>query len=182
MSEPIIIKKYANRRLYNTDTSSYITLEDLSEMVKKGRDFEVVDAKTGTDMTRSVLAQIIFEEESKGAAMLPINFMRQIIRFYDHALSTAVPHYLETAMEAFAENQQTLQEKTASLFGPFGLDKSFDTMAKLQQHNMEILQKNFEMFNPFLRGNNTTNEESEVAQLNAEIARLQKQINTLKQK
>lgn len=179
MTEPVIIKKYANRRLYNTDTSSYITLEDLSQMVKAGRNFEVVDAKTGEDMTRGVLAQIIFEQESKGTAMLPINFMRQIIQFYDHALSTAVPHYLETAMDAFSENQQSFQQNTQNFMGPFGFSQSLETMEKIRQQNMEILQKNMEFFNPFLKATTQT-QDDQISELAEEISRLEKKLAELK--
>ncbi|HBC55135.1 MAG TPA: polyhydroxyalkanoate synthesis repressor PhaR, partial [Alphaproteobacteria bacterium] len=106
-TEPVIIKKYANRRLYNTASSRYVTLEQLSEMVKSGEEFRVLDAKTDEDITRSVLTQIIFEEENKGQNLLPVNFLRQLIQMYGNALQPFVPSYLETAMETFLRNQET---------------------------------------------------------------------------
>ena len=114
---PIIIKKYANRRLYNTDTSSYITLEQLCDMVKEGVEFEVRDARTGDDITRQVLAQIIFEEENKGQHLLPIQFLRQLIRFYGDSLQAFIPSYLEMSMESFAKNQNDMRKKFADALG-----------------------------------------------------------------
>jgi len=107
-TEPIVIKKYANRRLYNTDTSSYVTLDDLCEMVKVGSEFIVYDAKSGEDLTRQILTQIIFEEESHGEHLLPINFLRSIIGFYDNSLKGFVPHYLESTMQTFSKNQEKM--------------------------------------------------------------------------
>ena len=106
---PIIIKKYANRRLYNTARSSYVTLDHLAEMVREGEDFVVYDAKSGEDITRSVLTQIIFEEEAKGRNLLPVNFLRQLIRLYGDALQGIVPSYLESAMETFSHNQERMR-------------------------------------------------------------------------
>ena len=108
---PIIIKKYANRRLYYTQTSSYVTLEHLCEMVKEGVEFEVRDARTGEDITRTVLAQIIFDEENKGQHLLPIQFLRQLIRFYGDSLQTFVPSYLELSMENFTKNQEDMRKR-----------------------------------------------------------------------
>src|SRR6185312_1488774 len=105
---PVIIKKYANRRLYNTQTSSYVTLDHLAAMVKEGTEFEVQDARTGEDITRSVLTQIIFEEEAKGQNLLPIKFLRQLIRFYGDSLQAFVPGYLDMSMESFTKNQGEL--------------------------------------------------------------------------
>src|SRR3978361_635768 len=106
-NQPVIVKKYANRRLYDTESSSYITLENLAEMVRKDRDFVVYDAKSGEDITRGVLTQIIVEEEGKGHAMLPTNFLRQIIGFYGNNVPSAVPRYLDQAMTSFAKQQET---------------------------------------------------------------------------
>src|SRR5579872_4656209 len=119
---PIVIKKYANRRLYNTATSSYVTLDDLSAMIKGGADFVVYDAKTGEDITRSVLTQIIVEEEQKGQNLLPISFLRQLIRFYGDSMRFLVPGYLEQAMQSFARNQEQMRESLKATFGifPFG--------------------------------------------------------------
>ena len=106
LDEPIIIKKYANRRLYDTSSSSYVTLEHLSELVRSGKDFVVLDAKSGEDLTRSVLTQIIFEQENKGGNALPLNFLRQVIRFYGDSVSQALPPYLDMAMNNFTKNQE----------------------------------------------------------------------------
>src|SRR3984957_11879352 len=114
---PVVIKKYANRRLYNTATSSYVTLDHLCQMVKHGDDFVVYDAKTGDDITRSVLTQIIFEEEGKGQNMLPISFLRQLIGFYGDSLQSLVPSYLEMTMSSFAKNQEQMRQYATETFG-----------------------------------------------------------------
>ena len=144
---PIIIKKYANRRLYNTQTSSYVTLEHLCDMVKEGVDFEVRDARTGEDITRQVLAQIIFEEENKGGQhLLPIQFLRQLIRFYGDSLQAFVPSYLELSMESFTKNQQEMREKFAEAFGnKFG----FKDFEKMSRQNIEMFERAMRMFSPF---------------------------------
>ncbi|WP_416908218.1 MAG: polyhydroxyalkanoate synthesis repressor PhaR [Polymorphobacter sp.] len=113
---PVIIKKYANRRLYNTETSSYITLEHIAQMTREGRDFQVFDARTGEDITRSVLTQIVMEEENGGQTMLPVNFLRQIISMYGDSMQSMVPHYLEASMEAFAENQTKFRDAALKPF------------------------------------------------------------------
>src|SRR3954449_10366306 len=119
--EPVTIKKYANRRLYNTGTSTYVTLEDLAKMVKAGDDFVVYDAKTGEDITRSVLAQIIFEQENKeGQNLLPINFLRQLIRFYGDSMQTLVPSYLELSLATLTRDQDKFREQMAQAFGNSG--------------------------------------------------------------
>ncbi|SCW45161.1 polyhydroxyalkanoate synthesis repressor PhaR [Sphingobium faniae] len=132
-SEPVIIKKYANRRLYNTETSSYITLELLSQMTREGREFVVVDAKSGEDITHNVLTQIIMEEEQRGKNMLPVNFLRQLIAMYGDSMQSMVPQYLEASMESFRKNQQQFQEAMKGAFGggPFA----------------EIAKRNMDMFN-----------------------------------
>ena len=144
---PIIIKKYANRRLYNTQTSSYVTLDHLCDMVKEGVEFEVRDARTGEDITRQVLAQIIFEEENKGAQhLLPIQFLRQLIRFYGDSLQAFVPSYLEMSMESFTKNQQEMREKFAEAFGgKFG----FKDFEKMSRQNIEMFERAMRMFSPF---------------------------------
>src|SRR3977135_4376426 len=121
--EPVTIKKYANRRLYNTGTSSYVTLEDLAVMVKAGEDFLVYDAKSGEDITRSVLAQIIFEQENKeGQNLLPINFLRQLIRFYGDSMQMLVPRYLEVSIDSLTREQEKFRQQLTQAFGggPFG--------------------------------------------------------------
>ena len=116
--EPITIKKYANRRLYNTGTSTYVTLEDLAAMVKKGEDFVVYDAKTGEDITRSVLTQIIFEQENKeGQSLLPIAFLRQLIRFYGDSMQMLVPRYLEVSIDSLTREQEKFRQQMAQAFG-----------------------------------------------------------------
>jgi len=144
---PIIIKKYANRRLYNTQTSSYVTLDHLCDMVKEGVEFQVRDARTGEDITRQVLAQIIFEEENKGGQhLLPIQFLRQLIRFYGDSLQAFVPSYLEMSMESFTKNQQEMREKFAEAFGgKFG----FKDFEKMSRQNIEMFERAMRMFSPF---------------------------------
>lgn len=115
-SDPVIIKKYANRRLYNTETSSYITLEHIAQMTREGRHFQVFDARTGEDITRSVLTQIVMEEESGGQTMLPVNFLRQLISMYGDSMQSMVPHYLEASMEAFADNQTKFRDAALKPF------------------------------------------------------------------
>lgn len=141
-AEKIVIKKYANRRLYNTAKSSYVTLDDLSKMVRAGEDFAVYDAKTGEDITRSVLTQIIFEEEAKGQSMLPTNFLRQIISLYGDALQGVVPSYLEASMETFAQNQERMRQA----FGGGQAMANFEAMAR---SNMEWFEQAMRMFSPF---------------------------------
>lgn len=143
---PIIIKKYANRRLYNTHTSSYVTLDHLCEMVKEGVEFEVRDARTGEDITRQVLAQIIFDEENKGQHLLPIQFLRQLIRFYGDSLQAFVPSYLEMSMESFTKNQEEMRQKfTDALGGKLGY-KDFE---QLTRQNLQMYERAMQMFSPF---------------------------------
>lgn len=140
-----VVKKYANRRLYNTATSSYVTLDDLSKMVRLGQEFVVYDAKTGEDLTRSVLTQIILEEDSKGRNLLPISFLRQLISFYDDNLRAFLPRYLELSMENFARNQEQIRRYIEGTFGPFFPVGPFEDMAK---QNMALFQRAANMFNP----------------------------------
>ncbi len=145
---PITIKKYANRRLYNTGTSTYVTLEDLAVMVKSGEDFVVYDAKSGEDITRSVLAQIIFEQENKeGQSMLPINFLRQLIRFYGDSMQTMVPRFLEVSMSSLTKEQEKMREQMAQAFGATG----FGSLEEQARRNMEMFERAFTMFTPFGR-------------------------------
>jgi polyhydroxyalkanoate synthesis repressor PhaR len=146
---PVTIKKYANRRLYNTATSSYVTLDHLCSMVKKGIDFVVYDAKTGDDITHSVLTQIIMEEESKGHNLLPISFLRQLISFYGDSLSGFVPRYLELSMETFARNQEQMRSYLEDAFGGFFPFKQIEEMGKT---NMAMFHRAMEMFTPFSTG------------------------------
>jgi polyhydroxyalkanoate synthesis repressor PhaR len=141
---PVIIKKYANRRLYNTQTSSYVTLDHLAAMVKEGTEFEVRDARTGDDITRSVLTQIIFEEEAKGQSLLPIKFLRQLIRFYGDSLQSFVPGYLDMSMEGFTKNQEAMRTRLAEAFGG-----SSQVIENLTRQNMAIFERTMSMFSPF---------------------------------
>ena len=146
---PVVIKKYANRRLYNTATSAYVTLDHLSQMVKDKTDFVVYDAKTGDDITRSVLTQIIFEEESKGGqTLLPIPFLRQLISFYGDSLQGVVPQYLEMSMSQFSRNQEQMRRYLQNAFG-FNPFQQFETMGK---QNMAMFENAMRMFNPFRPG------------------------------
>lgn len=145
-AEPITIKKYANRRLYNTATSSYVTLDHLCQMVKDGKEFVVYDAKTGDDITRTVLTQIIFEEESKGQNLLPISFLRNLISFYGDSLQSLVPGYLDVSMSSFSKNQEQMRSyMTEALNGMFPFAR-FEDMGR---HNMAMFQRAMSMFNPF---------------------------------
>ncbi|MDJ0951038.1 MAG: polyhydroxyalkanoate synthesis repressor PhaR [Alphaproteobacteria bacterium] len=147
--QTITIKKYANRRLYNTATSSYVTLDDLARMVKEGIDFSVFDAKSGEDITRSVLTQIIVEEEAKGQNLLPINFLRQLISFYGDSLESVLPRYLEHSMASFARNQEQMRKYLQDTFdGLFPLG-NFEEMGK---QNMALLEQTMKMFAPFGQG------------------------------
>src|SRR5579864_746921 len=146
--EPIEIKKYANRRLYNTGTSTYVTLEDLAAMVKKGEDFIVHDAKSGEDITRSVLAQIIFEQENKeGQNLLPIAFLRQLIRFYGDSMQMLVPRYLEVSIESLTREQEKFRQQLTQAFGT----GPFAPLEEQVRRNMEMFERAFAMFTPFAR-------------------------------
>ena len=145
---PVTIKKYANRRLYNTGTSTYVTLEDLATMVKGGEDFVVHDAKSGEDITRQVLAQIIFEQENKeGQSLLPIAFLRQLIRFYGDSMQMLVPRYLEASIDSLTREQQKFRDQLAQAFGGSPLAPLEDQVRR----NMEMFERAFAMFTPFAR-------------------------------
>jgi polyhydroxyalkanoate synthesis repressor PhaR len=146
-NEPITIKKYANRRLYNTATSSYVTLDHLADMVKRGQEFNVHDAKTGEDITRAVLTQIIFEEEGKvGQQMLPIQFLRQLIRFYGDSMQALVPGYLNLSMDSFSKNHERMREQLTTTFGGKSILKDFEGLAR---QNMAMFERTLRMFTPF---------------------------------
>ena len=150
--QPTIIKKYANRRLYNTGTSVYVTLEDLAQMVKKGEKFQVFDAKTNEDITRSVLAQIIFEQEGKdGQSLLPIDFLRQLIGFYGDSMQTLVPSYLQFSLEKFTAEQQKFRDQVTSAFGAGAVPggEIFASMEEQARKNMTMFNEALGMFNPF---------------------------------
>src|SRR5215467_11240329 len=146
--EPVIIKKYANRRLYNTGTSTYVTLEDLASMVKAGEDFVVYDAKTSEDITRSVLTQIIFEQENKeGQNLLPITVLRQLIRFYGDSMQMLVPRYLEVSIDNLSREQGKFRDQMAQAFGATG----FGQLEEMARRNMDMFERAFAMFAPFGR-------------------------------
>lgn len=192
---PIVIKKYANRRLYNTDKSTYVTLENLAEMVREGQDFVVNDAKTGEDITRSVLAQIIFEEEAKGRNMLPTNFLRQLIRLYGDTLQGFVPGYLDASMDTFTSNQERMREQVRAAFDANPAMANFEAMAR---SNMEWFENTVRMFSPFVGApSHSKTETSPAAQpepegvaekdveldaLKAQLAQMQDQLSDLVKK
>jgi polyhydroxyalkanoate synthesis repressor PhaR len=148
-SKVAVVKKYANRRLYNTATSSYVTLDDLSKMVRAGDHFVVYDAKSGDDLTRSILTQIILEEDSKGRNLLPINFLRSVIGFYDDSLRAFLPRYLELSMENFARNQEQIRRYIEGTLGRFFPMGPFEDMAR---QNMALFQRAATMLNPLQGG------------------------------
>ena len=186
---PVVVKKYANRRLYNTKSSSYVTLEDLCQMVKEGVEFVVRDAKTGEDITRSVLTQIIVEEEAKGGQnMLPIGFLRRLISFYGDNLQGMVSQYLDFTMRGFAQNQDQMRETVRKAFGgmfPFG------DLEEMSRRNLALYEQTMRMFAPFAAGG-TKNDagkndkagdaEGGLDELKAELARMQKRLDDLAKK
>jgi len=150
----IIIKKYANRRLYNTGTSTYVTLEDLAKMVKKGEEFKVQDAKTGEDITHAVLTQIIFEQESKtGNTLLPTSFLRQLISYYGDQMQMVVPTFLEHSMQAFTDQQVQMRDQMTRAFGDTPLSKNFHAPMQLMEEqvrrNTDLFRQAMQMFTPF---------------------------------
>lgn len=176
---PVTIKKYANRRLYNTAKSSYVTLEHLAEMVREGVDFVVYDAKTGEDITRSVLTQIIFEEEAKGASLLPANFLRQIIRLYGDTLQSFVPGYLEASMETFSRNQEKMREQVRAAFGANPAMVGFEAMTRT---NMELFQNAMRMFSPHAAAQKKEGEGARAASsADEEIEALKKRLTDMQQ-
>ena len=165
----VIIKKYANRRLYNTETSSYITLEHLAAMTREGRDFKVVDAKTDDDITHNVLTQIIMEEESRGASMLPVNFLRQLISMYGDSMQAMVPGYLEASMEGFRRNQAQFKSAVEGAF-------AHSPFAEIAKRNMEMFEAATAAFGP--RQPEKTKDE-QIAELKQQLAVLQAKIEKL---
>lgn len=186
---PITIKKYANRRLYNTASSSYVTLEYLCQLVKDNVDFVVVDAKTDEDITRSVLTQIIVEQEAKGQQLLPLSFLRQLISFYGDNLQMLVPKYLEQSMQSFVQHQQNFRQQMQQTFGNMF---PFTQLDEVNRNNIEFFQKSLQLFNPFGLKNPTTAEkqasnnhsqsfaESALQKLQEQLNELQKQMSQLR--
>ena len=185
--EATVIKKYANRRLYNTATSSYVTLDFLADMVKNGDDFVVYDAKTGEDITHSVLTQIIFEEESKGQNLLPIQFLRQLIKFYGDSLQNFVPSYLEMSMDAFSRNQEELRQRMRDTFGAA---PGYAVFEESVRQNMELYNQAMKMFSPVGgmyapksdRAENAAAAGDEIDELKSQLAALQKKLEKLEEK
>lgn len=174
---PTTIKKYANRRLYHTGTSSYVTLEDLAGLVRAGEDFVVYDAKSGEDITRSVLAQIIFDEEAKdGQNLLPIAFLRQLIRFYGDSMQALVPRYLEFSMDSLTKDQQKLRAQMEKAFGP----AAFQAMEEQVRANMAFFGEAMRMWTPF-RPDHPAGEASDPHRAE-EIAELKRQMTEMREK
>jgi polyhydroxyalkanoate synthesis repressor PhaR len=186
--KPVTIKKYANRRLYNTATSSYVTLEHLSGMVKDGVDFVVYDAKIGEDITRSVLTHIIVEEEGKGQTMLPISFLRHLISFYGDSLQAVVPNYLEHTMHSFAHNQDQMRTYMDDAFGSLN---PFGNLEEVSKKNMSMFENVMKMFTPFIpdvapsrpassaSSNDMGSGSADIEALKNQLAAMQKQLDRI---
>jgi polyhydroxyalkanoate synthesis repressor PhaR len=179
-TEPVIVKKYANRRLYNTETSSYITLEHLSAMTREGREFKVLDAKSGDDITHSVLTQIIMEEETRGETMLPASFLRQIISMYGDQMQSVVPLYLEASMEAFRKNQEQFRSAFAGIMGT----SAANPFEALVRQNMQMMQAAADMWrnaNPLMPQAPTAapNPAEDLSALKDQVAALQARLDRL---
>jgi polyhydroxyalkanoate synthesis repressor PhaR len=173
---PVVIKKYANRRLYNTQTSSYVTLDHLAAMVKEGTEFEVQDARTGDDITRSVLTQIIFEEEAKGQSLLPIKFLRQLIRFYGDSLQSFVPGYLDMSMEGFTKNQGAMRDRIAEALGGGN-----QMVENLTRQNLAMFENAMAMFTPFgVAGGPAKGEAKSAAKPPEDIADLKEEMEAMR--
>lgn len=177
--DTVIIKKYANRRLYNTQSSSYITLDHLAKMTREGVDFKVLDAKTGTDITHQILTQIIMEEEASGEQMLPVNFLRQLISMYGNSMQGLLPHYLEASMEHFRTNQQKLHKAFEDSLGN-------NPLAKLAQQNLAMFKVAAAAFMPGGAGDAEAAEapaaeepKDDLAALRAQMAEMQKKLEAL---
>lgn len=184
--EAVVIKKYANRRLYNTAASSYVTLDHLSEMVRENVDFVVLDAKTGEDITRSVLTQIIFEQESRGQNLLPVQFLRRLIRFYGDQMQGFLPPYLEMSMESFAKAQEKMRENFSRTFGATTPMAAFEEQA---QRNMAMFQQALSMWAPFAQPGATppgmgqsaseAAKDEQLAEMRKQLAAMQKQLDAM---
>ena len=187
--DSIVIKKYANRRLYNTGTSTYVTLEDLAVMVKDEENFVVIDAKSGEDITRSVLTQIIFEQEAKGQNLLPVAFLRNLIQFYGDSVQSIVPSYLEHSMDSFREQRETFQEQLGKGFDP---SSAMDLMAEQTRKNTEVFQNAMRMFMPFASGeageptpptsSENSKDSDELEAMKAQLAEMQATIKSMTDK
>lgn len=191
--KPTTIKKYANRRLYHTGTSTYVTLDDLARMVKDGEDFVVQDAKSGNDITRAVLGQIIFEQENKGQHLLPIAFLRQLIRYYGDSMQSLLPSYLETSLSAFTRDQDKLREQMAKALKGNG----FEVMEEQARRNVEMFSEAMRMWMPFAGAagagadaetgpdrpsQESSNDDGEIEALRRQLQDMQKTIETIAKK
>mgnify|MGYP000111969747 CR=1 FL=1 len=183
-----VIKKYANRRLYNTGTSTYVTLDDLAVMVKDGDDFVVIDAKSGEDITHSVLTQIIFEQESKtGNTLLPVSFLRQLITYYGDQMQMLVPSYLEHSMSAFGAQQEQMREQITKAFGETPITRNMQAPMQMVEEqvrrNTEMFQQAMQMFSPFAKTSGNTPASSPKAKSgNQDIQDLKDQLRSLQEK
>ena len=173
--DTVVIKKYANRRLYNTQSSSYITLDHLAKMTREEIDFKVLDAKTGADITHSILTQIIMDEESSGEQMLPVNFLRQLIGMYGNSMQSLVPHYLEASMDNFRTNQTKLRQAFEDSLGN-------NPLAKLAQQNLAMFKAAASAFIPGgteAKSEGASAQKDEIATLRAQMAEMQKKLDAL---
>ena len=173
--DTVVIKKYANRRLYNTQSSSYITLDHLAKMTREEIDFKVLDAKTGADITHSILTQIIMDEESSGEQMLPVNFLRQLIGMYGNSMQSLVPHYLEASMDNFRTNQTKLRQAFEDSLGN-------NPLAKLAQQNLAMFKAAASAFIPGgteTKAEGASAQKDEIATLRAQMAEMQKKLDAL---
>jgi polyhydroxyalkanoate synthesis repressor PhaR len=191
VASPITIKKYANRRLYNTASSAYVTLADLAKMVKAGEDFVVYDAKTNEDITRSVLTQIIFEQEGvEGQSLLPIAFLRQVIRFYGDSVQALLPSYLEYSIEQFSGEQQKMRESMSRALDPKGYSTaSFNALQELTRQNLAAFNKALGMFSPFPGAPAATpaaeapkESSSEISELREELSQMRRRLDQMSPK
>ncbi|MCS6987532.1 MAG: polyhydroxyalkanoate synthesis repressor PhaR [Sphingomonadaceae bacterium] len=178
--EPVIVKKYANRRLYNTETSSYITLEHLSAMTRAGREFKVIDARSGEDITHAVLTQIILEEETRGATLLPSSVLRQLIAMYGDQMQALVPLYLEASLEAFRRNQEQFRAVFENLLAAGG--NPFQALVKQNMSMLEAAAEMWRQANPLLGGTPAPPRKAdadEIGKLKAELAELKARLDRL---
>ena len=187
-TNPIVIKKYANRRLYNTATSSYVTLDHLAQMVRDGVEFQVFDAKSGEDITRGVLTHIIVEEENKGENMLPLGFLRQLISLYGDSLQSMVPSYLEQSMKAFTGNQDKIREMMEQTFATAASGNPVKAFEDMTRQNMAMFESAMKAFNPFAAGAGQASGGNEAARgddvdaMRDQLNRLQKQLDEMSKK
>lgn len=179
--DPIVIKKYANRRLYNTATSSYVTLDHLAQMVRDGTDFQVFDAKSGADITRQVLTHIIVEEENKGENMLPLSFLRQLIALYGDSVQAMVPGYLEQSMNAFAGNQDQIRDMMGKTFGASVGDDPMKAFEDMTRQNMDMFENAMKSFNPFATAQDNKGPAPKKAEPDDDMDAMRDQLNKLQQ-